>query len=56
MTLSDPTVMKHDYREFDPTNKQSVTQEGENYENISCVQAEISVCTQKTAFNTRNKE
>ncbi|XP_047024251.1 uncharacterized protein LOC124633156 [Helicoverpa zea] len=49
-TLPRPTVMKHDHRELNLAKKKIMPQQEDSFADLSYHQAEVSVCTQKSAF------
>uniref|UniRef100_A0A2A4JD45 Uncharacterized protein n=1 Tax=Heliothis virescens TaxID=7102 RepID=A0A2A4JD45_HELVI len=51
-TLPRPTVMKHDHRELNFAKKKIIPQQEDSFADLSYHQAEVSVCTQKSAFKT----
>ncbi|KAJ8736418.1 hypothetical protein PYW08_007074 [Mythimna loreyi] len=51
-TLPRPLVMKHDHRELNLA-KKKLPQQEDSFADLSYHQAEVSVCTQKSAFSTK---
>ncbi|KAJ8735507.1 hypothetical protein PYW07_007127 [Mythimna separata] len=51
-TLPRPLVMKHNHRELN-VDKKKFPQQEDSFADLSYHQAEVSVCTQKSAFNTK---
>lgn len=50
-----PTVMKHENREMNPIKKRLLSNQEDSFANLTCHQADVSLCTQKTAFKSTNK-
>lgn len=50
-----PSVMKHERREKNPVMKRLLSNQEESFDNLPCHQAEVSYCTEKTAFKSTNK-
>ncbi|KAF9421604.1 hypothetical protein HW555_002537 [Spodoptera exigua] len=49
-SLPRPLVMKHDHRELNFAKKKLISQQEDSFADLSYHQAEVSVCTQKSAF------
>lgn len=52
-SVSRPLVMKHDHRELNFAKKKLLPQQEDSFADLSYHQAEVSVCTQKSAFKTK---
>lgn len=51
-SLPRPLVMKHDHRELNYAKKKLMPQQEDSFADLSYHQAEVSVCTQKSAFKS----
>ncbi|CAK1601935.1 unnamed protein product [Parnassius mnemosyne] len=54
-SLSKPIVIKHDHRENNVSKKIKEPKSEDSFANLTLHQAEVSVCTQKTAFSNLKK-
>ncbi|XP_026758856.2 uncharacterized protein LOC113518232 isoform X2 [Galleria mellonella] len=50
-SLPKPSVIKHDHREINPAKRLLLLRQEDSFGDLSLKQADVSVCTQKSAFN-----
>ncbi|KOB76594.1 Myosin-J heavy chain [Operophtera brumata] len=50
-----PSVIKHESRQKNTVVKRLLTNQEESFDNLPCQQAEVSYCTEKSAFKSTNK-
>lgn len=49
-SLPRPVVMKHNHREMNVAKRRLLSHQEDSFADLPCQQAEVSICTQKTAF------